>query len=328
MIRIKDKDLSPQAIELYLNSWRPKTRKLYCVYTRKWKTLCVINDWNRESPKLEQAISFLTSLFDKGLSYSAINIARCALSAMLCFFEGVPFGQHPVVTRIMKGIYNKRPQRSKYASTWDVDVVLSYLQELIPLRKLTLRDLTRKLVMLMLLTSCQRVQTLHVLQLEDLLWSQDGKTGVFRLSKTLKHSKRGSLGVITFHEFKEDPRICVIRTLKEYVNRTSELRQTQKDSDSALFIATTPPFRQASRATIARWVKEVLSNAGIETKLFTAHSVRGASTSKLANLHVSVQEIMNKGSWKSESTFQKFYNKTLLPTDVSQKMLSSFVSKQ
>ena len=247
---------------------------------------------------------------------------------MLHSFDGVDFGKHPIVCRIMKGIYNKRPQRAKYASTWDIDIVLSYLQELSPLKKLTLRDLTHKLVLLMLITSCQRVQTLSTFKLIDLLWSQDNHTVVFRLSETLKHTKRGSLGVITFRSFKDDPRVCVIRALKEYISRTSELRKGKGKDTEYLFITTVPPFNRASRTSIARWTKCTLQAAGIETKMFTAHSVRGASTSKLADLHVSVQQIMEKGAWKVQSTFQKFYNKTLLPTDVSHNVLSAFITQK
>ena len=286
-----------------------------------------MKNWSKNDPTLNQPIWFLTDLFDKGLSYSAINIARSALSALLPMFEGSPFGSHPIVSRIMRGIYNKRPQRSRYASTWDVDIVLDYVKELTPLRKLTLRDLTHKLVILMLLTSCQRVQTLSSLKIDDLLWSQDDETAVFRLSQTLKHTKRGSLGVLTFKHFQEDPRICVVRTLREYVERTADLRNITNNEDNFLLITTVPPFRKASTATIARWTKETLSNSGIDIKLFKAHSVRGASTSKLADLQVSVQEIMKKGAWKSESTFQKYYHKPLLPKDVAHTVLTSFVNK-
>ena len=72
-------------------------------------------------------------------------------------------------------------------------------------------------------------------------------------------------------------------------------------------------------------MKETLANAGIDTRVFKAHSVRGSSTSKLGSLGVPVSEIMAKAQWKTESTFNKFYRKPLLP-DVSHKMLYNFVN--
>ena len=285
--------------------------------------MCVEKSWDKNNPALNQAVAFLTQLFDLGLSYSAINAARSALSNILPMYDNVPFGQHQVVCRVLKGMYNRRPQRSRYTSTWDVDIVLEYLRELSPLCTLTFKDLSRKLVMLLLLTTSQRVQTLSSLCSDDLISSEDAKTCVFRLSKVLKHSKRGSLGLITLNEFSQDPRLCVIKCLKAYLLKANEIRHSQCEN---LIITTTPPFRGASSQTIARWVKEVLTLSGVDTGLFKAHSVRGASTSKLFQLQTPVSEIMKKADWKSECTFRKFYNKDVLPKNISHKLLTKFLS--
>ena len=175
----------------------------------------------------------------------------------------------------------------------------------------------------MLLITCQRVQTLSTLLITDLLWSKDRKVAVFRLSQVLKHSRRGSLGVITLKKFDDDPRLCVVRTLKFYLEKTSEIR---KGNNTKLFLTTTPPYGSASSTTIARWTKETIAKAGIDISLFKAHSVRGASTSKLSSLHVPIQEIMRKAAWSSECTFRKYYEKPLLPKEVSHTVLSAFLN--
>ena len=287
--------------------------------------MCVEKGWEKYNPKLNQAIFFLTQLFEQGLSYSAINAARSSLSNILPMYDGLPFGQHFVVSRVMKGIYNKRPQRSRYTSTWDVDVVLDYLRELSPLINLTLKDISRKLVMLLLLTTFQRVQTLASLCITDIIRSEDNKTVVFRLSQVLKHSRRGSLGLITLNQFDTDPRLCVVKCLNMYLQKTQEIRHSHCDN---LIITTIPPFAKASSQTIARWVKETLSLAGVDTDLFKAHSVRGASTSKLFQLHTPIGEIMKKADWKSECVFRKFYNKDVLPKNISHKLLTNFLDKK
>ena len=324
LLRKVDKfNLSKNAQELYLSSWRPKTIRQYQVYIKKWYTLCVQKNWDKWNPKLNQPVFFLTQLFESGLSYSAINAARSALSNILPQYDNVPFGQHEVVCRILKGMYNKRPQRSRYTSTWDVDIVLGYLRELSPLIKLSFKDLTRKLIMLLLLTTSQRVQTLCSLCVSDIVRSSDKKTVVFRLSSVLKHSKRGALGIISLNSFDHEPRLCVVRCLEMYLCKSKEMRQ---HNDDKLFITTTPPFKEASSQTVARWARETLTLAGIDTAVFKAHSTRGASTSKLFQLQTPLSEIMNKAAWKTESTFRKFYKKDVLPTDVSHKVLSNFIN--
>ena len=61
-------------------------------------------------------------------------------------------GQHPLVTRLLKGAFNDRPPLPKYTSTWDVQVVLDYLQSPGENENLSLKQLTWKTVMLLALT--------------------------------------------------------------------------------------------------------------------------------------------------------------------------------
>jgi len=49
----------------------------------------------------------------------------------------------------------------------------------------------------------------------------------------------------------------------------------------------------------------MLSQAGIDTKTFKAHSKRSASVSKASALGVSLSEIIRRGQWTIDSTFRK-----------------------
>jgi len=44
--------------------------------------------------------------------------------------EGLPMGQHPLVSTLSRGIYNTCPPQPRYTTTWDVDVAIKYLQSL------------------------------------------------------------------------------------------------------------------------------------------------------------------------------------------------------
>ena len=65
-------------------------------------------------------------------------------------------GQHPLVTRLLKGAFNDRPPLPKYTSTWEVQVVLDYLQSLGENESLSLKQLKWKTVMLLALTRPSR----------------------------------------------------------------------------------------------------------------------------------------------------------------------------
>ena len=57
-----------------------------------------------------------------------------------------------------------------------------------------------------------------------------------------------------------------------------------------LFIGITKPYAPVQACTIARWVKTVLKDAGINTSVFTAHSTRSASTSAAMSGGASLQK--------------------------------------
>ena len=50
-------------------------------------------------------------------------------------------------------------------------------------------------------------------------------------------------------------------------------------SSAHLFLSTKRPHHPVTSATIARWIKQGMSKAGVDTSLFGAHFTRAASTS-------------------------------------------------
>ena len=74
-------------------------------------------------------MSFLSELFNSGSSYSYINTDRSTLSSLLHFDSHMAFGQLPIVKIFMEGEFEKRPALPRYSSTWDVNVVFSYIRK-------------------------------------------------------------------------------------------------------------------------------------------------------------------------------------------------------
>ena len=57
------------------------------------------------------------------------------------------------------------------------------------------------------------------------------------------------------------------------------------------------------------WIKNVLREAGIDTKIFKGHSTCSASTSKAGLAGLFLTDILERGSWANASTWQRFYNR-------------------
>lgn len=93
-----------------------------------------------------------------------------------------------------------------------------------------------------------------------------------------------------------------------------------------LFLGIRQDHTTVCKVTIARWVLWAMQIAGIQVGVFKAHSVRGASNSKLAKLHLPIKSIMQKASWKTENTFRKFFQKeVIIDTDIAHERLKNFM---
>lgn len=143
---------------------------------------------------------------------------------------------------------------------------------------------------------------------------------VFRLDRRLKHNTRGPLQVIEFKPFQKNLRICVVFTIRHYINRTTDIR----NKEDQMLISFKPPYQKVCSSTISHSVRELLSLAGIDSNVFTTHSVRGAVASQLDRLNVPVKSIMAKASWRTESTFRHFYNKPLMDPDPTNTLLNLY----
>ena len=105
---LENTGVSEKSKALILNSWRKGTTKQYKTYLNKWKKHCTSTGHNPISPPLHVGIDFLAELADT-LGYNAVNTARSALSSKICLPNGTNFGKHPLVKRLLKGVFEKKP---------------------------------------------------------------------------------------------------------------------------------------------------------------------------------------------------------------------------
>lgn len=206
----------------------------------------------------------------------------------------------------MSGIRNTDPPMARWNATWNVDTVLDYLRELAPLSHRTWIQLSYKLVMFLLITSCQRVQSIEFLKISRMIHGNEEI--VFRLVRRLKHNTKGSLQILQFKEFKLGLRLWVVFTLKHYIARTKYKRK----GEDQLMLGFKPPYQKISSNTLSRWTRELMEWAGLDSEVFTTHSIRSAVSSQMCRINIPIKDIMKKASWKTECVFRQFYQKPLM----------------
>lgn len=139
------------------------------------------------------------------------------------------------------------------------------------------------------------------------------------LAKPRKAQRQSALKVFSLKRLSSQSNICPVACLGAYVKASDERR---KDAEGCLFVRTRSPFKAIGASTVSRWVKVLLTEASIDTTVYSAHSTRGASASKAAASGVSVENILRSGGWASESVFSRHYRRWLeTGTDVADSIL-------
>ena len=134
----------------------------------------------------------------------------------------------------------------------------------------------------------------------------------FMLSSPRKRGTADQLPKAFFARFPSNSKLCPVETLRRYVKATRSIRPAIPSSKlDPLFISYVKPHKPISVPSLARWLRSLLKASGVNSDIFKAHSVRGASTTAAANCNCNVplSEILKMADWSSPSTFQKFYYK-------------------
>ena len=100
----------------------------------------------------------------------------------------------------------------------------------------------------------------------------------------------------------EDRKVCPVRALKWYLERTKDIRQGDK-----LFILPRRPYTAAAKDTLARWLVNLISPFSEPDEPVHAHQLRAHATSTAWFRGISLNDIMKAAAWKTPSTFVASY---------------------
>ena len=282
------------------------TNKAYDSGCRKFTRWCSGQQVDPFSCCVELVANFLAEQQEL-VSFSTLAGYRTAISHFHCKVDGTSVGKHSLVNEVMWGAFRDNPPVPKCANTWDVNQVLSYLQELGPNAGLTQKVLTLKLAMLLALVCRARGHELRTINPQALPWYEDNVVcHILEMTKTKSMSKpKKSFELLKYnHSSNLDPIAC----LKAYLIVTASQRESE-DQKSHLFLSYVSPHQVVKSCSIARWLKLVMEESGIDMNKFKAHSTRAAATSRVPLVGMTPDDIAKLGDWSNVTTFYKFYKK-------------------
>ena len=296
--------LEVDTTSIIMASWRDNTKAKYSTYINQWLSFCETNGINYLQASPNDALKYLTQVFNNGRRHSTVAAARSALSAILPPQNGVPFGDLPIVSKFVKGVANLRPPLPKYTSVWHVNIVLNMFRSMADSQSLNLKDLTLKLTTLLCLVLIQRAQTIHTFDTDHIRIDTTGAHIAFPAK--LKQTKPGNHPQPVFIPYYlQETILCPVTTLQVYLDRTCPIRQGR----TPLLLSYIKPHNPVSIKTVYRWLKSVLCNSGVDISVFQGHSVRVAGGSKAKQSGVPITNILKMAGWSGESVFAKHYDK-------------------
>lgn len=259
-------------------------------------------------------LEFLAQELPNTSSYSSLNTTRSAISLI----SQNEIGSHPLIKRFCKGFAATKPPRPRYDYVWDPAPVIAKLSTIHPYNAIDLKTITKKLVILLALSTGHRAQTLSSIRISQI--SLKDKL-IIKVPDRIKTSTPGrAQPLFCFSRFIGHENLCIVQLTEAYLKITKRLRPPTCDS---LFISLYKPYKSVSPQTISRWIRKGLEECGVDTSIFSAHSTRHASTSRAAEKGVSLDLIKRAAGWTGQSrVFANFYNRPILnPEDFSNAVL-------
>ena len=263
----------------------------------------------------------------KDYTSEALNKIRSGISFFLQY--DIPdLGFKKPISRLFTYFYKIRPVSHRYNVTWDVGIVLKFLAKWHPKEALSLKQLTLKTVALVALTSSDRAQSIHALRVDYAQFTNEGL--VFVIPSRLKHTRRNSPPSKIVCVKWDAPELNVEDYVLFYMQKTFKYRlkswNKNKEESKQLFLSHRTG-RPVQRASISRWIREVMHMAGIDISSFAPHSCRGASISEATRRGASPQQILTQGNWTNLGTYQRFYNREIHDTPIGRLILQASLCK-
>ena len=111
-------NLSSEAKELLLSSWKSIISRSYDSHFKKWLGWCTERGCDPISGPISDVANFLADLRSQGYQTSSLNTYRSAISSVQDKVDNVDVGKHPLVARLLKGAFHARPPLPQYSGTY------------------------------------------------------------------------------------------------------------------------------------------------------------------------------------------------------------------
>lgn len=291
-------------------SWRKSTLKTYGPAWSRWRTWSRLNNVTTDDPSPENIAEFICYLHkDVKLAARSIALHKSVVTTFSNPENSERLSSHPLVKRTLKAVFSSHPPIAKPLS-WEVGQLIEYLNQY-DFDSNSLYQVSRHTAALLLMSG-RRVHDLTLLDISPhhyetyddhlIFWPQFG-------SKTDSTTYRQSGWSINSYN---SQKLNAVFWVKKLIT-LGETRRANKITQ--LFITTRSKVKEASKTVISGWLRNLLEIADIKA---SPGSFRAAvNTDNWTNRNLNLDEVLDRGNWRSKDTFLKHYFK-LIPNKAPQ----------
>ena len=305
------------AVQIFINGFDKSTIQTYGGWAKEWLHYCFEFHIDPLRPMARDTVNFISTTKCASVDIAASSLTWGVLPEHASAFHNTTYSK--CVTSL--NLRTPKLPSIKEGEVWDKEMVVNYLRSQPHNEKLSLSYLGKKAATLVLWCTAWRFKDVVNLNLSSCTRTNFQYTFVLtRPSKTYTASTYETQRV-TIKWFK-DKQVCPYNAISHYINKTKNVRRTQ-----FLFV-TSNTFKSVAPATLSRWVKNILQEAGVDTTVYKPHTTRHASASNFAYSTNNLAQTLKLGCWKTTSSFYKHYLQKPVYYDQSNKKQQDIVTKQ
>ena len=217
----------------------------------------------------------------------------------------------------MTACFNAAPPiPKKKPGTWDINILLDYLVGLGDNKNLSVNSLAGKSMILILLSTMCRGSELLLLKVTNMSLICGGIEFVLdtptKTYNRFNFTIRPNLQKLTISSFDENPLLCPVKTLLDYLETTTAFRGF---IEPVFICCLSDHTRPASKDTINCWIKTHMAAAGLGD--FEVKSSHHASSTTALLSGIPLDKLINQVGWSTASTFVSNYMLPMMENKVT-----------
>ena len=262
-------------------------------------------------------INFFNSLIDRNLAYQTILNYWSALSKPVEILFHKQLSAEKSLNDLLKYVKSHHIKKSQNFVPWSMDKTLLMLENP-PVEYINNLFICQKAFFLCLLADPRRIAEVRALTISKssfsnesiLLWTH---SGFLPKNATAFYCPQE----IVIPSFPENPALCPVRNLNNYIEFTENLANNlNKRRPDLLWVDLN--LKPITLKLCREWFRTIIFAADPSAVLANTkfHSIRGSVASALDYKGCTIKQILQQLNWKCNSTYQKFYARLDLQANV------------